>query len=74
MDARAYEYLTPIPGGYLRSRSTRDCRLRSNSAIGHRVAAPVAITGGYVAGAVDMDPPTKNKRVRGRNRRNRRLA
>jgi hypothetical protein len=65
---REYSFLTPISGGYLRSRSTRDQRLvrrrraDGTERIGIRVKAPTGITGGYVAGRTSVIEIPSEKR------------
>lgn len=55
MDAFVVATADKVECKYLVSRSTRDCRLRKNSAAIHRVSARVGITGGYVSGASDTN-------------------
>lgn len=71
MQAWAYEYLTPITSGYLRSNSIRDCRLSNRRPPMHRVPARVGITGGYVAGAQADNSEFENKGESRRNKRSR---
>lgn len=59
---------------YLVSDSIRDCRTRKGQRIVQRVPARVGITGGYCSGAERTADCEPSKRVRGRNRRERKYV